>query len=408
MLLDISPLRKHRDYRYLFTGQLISSFGSMMTYVAIPFQIYALTDSTVAVGLVGLVELIPLLLTAFWGGVLADVVNRKKLLIWAETGILLILLVLALNAALATPKIWLIYCGAGMISALTGLHRPSLDSLGPRLVDKVDLPAYSALHSFKSIVGFVGGPAVGGLCIAAFGWTVTYLLDVLTFGISIITLLMIRRFPKNETGNSAINFQSLKEGVRYAVSRQELVGTYVIDFVAMVFSMPTALFPAMAESYGRTDLIGFFYSAPATGALVATIFSGWTKKIYRHGLAVVIAASCWGLAITGFGCVSNIWLALGILVIAGGADMISGIFRSTIWNQTIPDHFRGRLAGIEMIGYTSGPLLGNTQAGMLAAALGTHNAIMLGGLLCVTGVVVCARFLPKFLSYDASVQVVNQ
>jgi MFS family permease len=191
--------------------------------------------------------------------------------------------------------------------------------------------------------------------------------------------------------------------LHYAASRQELFGTYIVDFVAMVFSMPTALFPAMAESYGKTELIGLFYSAPAIGSFIAIILSGWTTKVYRHGLAVVIAACCWGMAITGFGLASNVWVALCVLAVAGGADMISGIFRSTIWNQTIPNHLRGRLAGIEMIGYTSGPLLGNTQAGLMASMIGTHNAIILGGILCITGVGICARFLPKFLDYDASV-----
>jgi MFS family permease len=402
MLLDISPLVKYRDYRYLFAGQLISVFGSMITYVALPFQIYELTHSTLAVGIVGLIELIPLLITAFIGGVFADTVDRKKLLIFSEISIMLVVSALAMNAALTQPKIWIIYCAAGLMSALNGFHRPALDSLGPRLVEKIDIPAYSALNSFKSVLGTIAGPAIGGICIAAFGWVITYLIDIATFAISIIALLQIKRFPGNPKVENTFSLKSIKEGLHYAISRQELIGTYVIDFVAMVFSMPNALFPAMAESYGKTELIGLFYAAPAVGALIATIFSGWTAKVYRQGIAIVIAASCWGLAITGFGFVSNVWLALCILAIAGGADMISGIFRSTIWNQTIPSHLRGRLAGIEMIGYQSGPLLGNTQAGMLAAGIGTHNAIMLGGVLCITGVGICASFLPKFLRYDAS------
>lgn len=403
MLLDISPLRKHKDYRYLFAGQLISSLGSMITYVALPFQIYELTHSTLAVGIVGIIELIPLLITALVGGVFADAIDRRKLLIYSELCIMLMVLVLAINAYFIEPKLWIIYCSAGVMSALTGFHRPSLDSLGPRLVDKVDIPAYSALTSFKSTLGAIAGPAIGGICITAFGWVFTYLLDVVTFAISIFTLLQIQYFPKNQTTEAAISFKSIKEGFRYAASRQELIGTYLIDFVALVLSMPTALFPAVAESYGKPELIGLFYAAPAVGALLITALSGWTKKIHHQGLAIAIAASCWGLALTGFGFVSNVWVALFILAIAGGADMISGIFRSIIWNQTIPNHLRGRLAGIEMIGYTSGPLLGNAQAGMLAAAIGTHNAIMLGGILCVSGVWICAGFLPKFIRYYAFV-----
>lgn len=400
MFLDISPLLKYRDYRCLFIGQLISFLGSMITYVALPFQIYELTHSTWAVGIISLIELIPLLITAFIGGVFADVADRKKLLIFSELAMMFIILILAINAMLIQPHIWLIYGSAGLLSALNGFHRPALESLGPRLVSKTDIPAYSALNSFKWVLGSVGGPAVGGFCIAAFGWTVTYLLDVVTFLTSIFALLQIKHFPKNEIVNK-IGFQSIKEGFRYTISRQELIGTYIIDFAAMVFSMPTALFPAMAESYGKTELIGLFYAAPAVGGLLATVFSGWTKKINRHGLAIIIAATCWGLAITAFGFVWNVWLALFILALAGSADMISGIFRSTLWNHIIPDHLRGRLAGIEMIGYTSGPLLGNTQSGMMAALLGVHSAVMVGGMLCVAGVWICASRLPKFFRYDA-------
>ncbi len=403
MLLDISPLRKHRDYRYLFIGQLISNFGNMMTYVALPFQIYQLTHSTFLVGLIGLVELIPLLLTAFIGGVVADAIDRKKLLIFSEIFILLAIFALAVNSMLHAPKIWVIYCAAAIISAINGFHRPALDSLGVRLVDKSDIPAYSTLSSFKFTLAMLAGPALGGVSISVFGWVATYFIDIATFVISIIALLKIKHFPKNEPTKDAISINRLKEGFQYTLSKQELLGTYIIDFVALVFSMPTALFPAIAESYGKTELIGLFYSAPAVGALIASVLSGWTHKVHRHGWAVVIAASCWGLAIFGFGWVSNVWLALFILGIAGGADTISGIFRATMWNQIIPHRLRGRLAGIEMVGYTSGPLLGNAQAGMMASLLGVHQAIMVGGVLCVAGIGICASFLPKFLKYNAKI-----
>ncbi len=200
--------------------------------------------------------------------------------------------------------------------------------------------------------------------------------------------------------DNPMSFRRLQEGWRYALGRQELFGTYVIDFAAMVFSMPNALFPAIAESFARPELIGVFYSAPAVGALVASLLSKWTQNVTRHGRAVAIAASLWGAAIVGFGLASNVWLALFMLALAGGADAISGIFRATIWNQNIPGRLRGRLAGMEIIGYTSGPLLGNAQAGMMAVCIGTHNTIILGGALCIAGVWMCVRFLPVFFKYD--------
>jgi MFS family permease len=403
MLLDISPLRKYKNYRYLFIGQLISIFGSMIAYVALPFQIYQLTHSTLAVGMIGLIELVPLLCTSFIGGMLADGMNRKRIIIVSEALILIMIAVLAINASLAFPKTWIIYAVAGIISALHGLHRPALDAFGLNLVDKADIHAYGTLNGFKSVIGTIAGPAIGGLCIATFGLVTTYLIDMATFLISILALWRIQHTQTTKLHENPISFQRIKEGWRYALARQELFGTYIIDFAAMVFSMPNALFPAMAEGFGKPKLIGFFYAAPAVGALVVSLLSAWTKKIYRHGWAVIIAASCWGLAITGFGFVSNVWLAMGMLALAGGADAISGIFRAVIWNQNIPDHLRGRLAGIEMISYTSGPLLGNTQAGILATAIGTNNAIMLGGVLCLGAIGICARYLPKFRAYDASI-----
>ncbi len=407
MFLDISPLRKYKNYRYLFIGQLISIFGSMITYVALPFQIYQLTHSTLAVGMIGLIELLPLLITSFVGGMLADGMNRKRIIIVCETLILIMIVVLACNACRTAPKTWIIYAVAGIISAFHGLHRPALDAFGLQLVDKADIHAYGTLNGFKSVLGTIAGPAIGGLCITVFGLVATYLIDMATFLISILALCGIEYTQKRQTLENPMSIQRIKEGWRYAMVRSELFGTYIIDFAAMVFSMPTALFPAMAEGFGKPKLIGFFYAAPAVGALVATLLSAWTKKIDRHGWAVVIAASFWGLAITGFGYASHVWLALGMLALAGGADAISGIFRAAIWNQNIPDHLRGRLAGIEMISYTSGPLLGNTQAGIMATAIGTNNAVMLGGVLCLGAIGICARFLPKFLAYDASVHTKN-
>jgi len=402
MFIDISPLKKYPDYRMLFIGQMVSMFGSMITYVALPFQIYEITHSTFAVGIVGTIELVPLLLTAFLGGAVADVLDRKKLLIYSEIAIAIIVILLAINASLAQPKVWVIYCLAGLMSAFNGFHRPALEALTPRLVAKEDIHAISPLNSFKSVIGTVAGPAVGGLCIAMFGWVVTYLIDTVTFIISIIALMQIRHSSWEHSTENKVNFKSVKEGLRYALSRQELMGSYLVDFIALVFSMPVALFPAMAEAYGKPKLVGLFYAAPSIGALFATLLSGWTHKIRRHGLAIALSASGWGLAIAAVGFTQNIWCSLFFLMLAGASDMFSGIFRTTLWNQTIPDKLRGRLAGIEMISYMSGPLLGNTQAGFMSALIGMHNAIMIGGVLCVLGVGVCSSFLPKFIRYKAS------
>jgi MFS family permease len=207
--------------------------------------------------------------------------------------------------------------------------------------------------------------------------------------------------PKPQSVRDDSTWTSLKQGFRYAFSRQELIGTYVIDFTAMIFGMPTALFPAIAQSFGGVKVLGILYAAPALGALAISFFSGWTKYIKRHGLAIAVAAAGWGLAIIVFGLASHFWTAIFFLALAGAFDGISGIFRMTMWNQTIPNDLRGRLAGIEMISYLSGPRLGDTEAGLVAAAFGITASIVSGGVLCVLGVGICCYFLPKFWQYKS-------
>jgi MFS family permease len=401
MLIDISPLKRNRDYRYLYFGQFISFFGAMLTYVAIPYQIYQLTESTLAVGLIGIVELVPLLCTAFIGGALADVVDRKKLLIRTEIAMAVSILLLVFNSLLLEPHIWLIFILAGLLSGLNGLHRPSLDAMTPRLVTHEEIKSVSALSALKSTISMIGGPAAAGIAIANFGLTTTYLIDFATFAFSIAALLCIKSMGPLEKQETP-SFKSVKEGIKYATSRQELLGTYIVDIAAMIFAWPNALFPAIAQAYSQTKVLGWLYSAPAIGALIVTIFSGWTLKVQRHGAAVIIAALCWGLSILAFGFSEQLLVVLFFLGLAGAADSVSGIFRSTIWNETIPDRLRGRMAGLEMISYMSGPLLGNAWAGFLASITGIDLAIIIGGSLCVTGVAFAALLLPRFWSYQSN------
>jgi MFS family permease len=197
------------------------------------------------------------------------------------------------------------------------------------------------------------------------------------------------------------------EGVRFAGSRQELIGTYLVDMNAMFFAMPEALFPAVAERHGGPGVAGLLFAAPAAGALVLSLFSGWTRRVRRHGAAVVLAASGWGAAIAVFGLAGPLWLALAALAVAGAMDMVSGIFRSTIWNEVVPDRLRGRLAGMEMISWASGPTLGNTEAGFAAALVGLRASIVAGGLLCVAGSLALAAALPRFWRYESDAAAVS-
>lgn len=397
--MDLRPLRHNRDFRALFAAQLVSFLGTMVTYVALPYQMYKLTHSSLAVGLLGLAELLPLLVTAFVGGALADTVDRRRMVLFTEAGLALGSGALACTALFATPA-WTLYAIAAYMSALNGLQRPSIDALTPRLVSHDEIPATAALAAFRGSIGMIAGPALGGALIASTGLAMTYLFDLATYLFSVFAVLAIRSVVPPERTDSP-SLRSVVDGFRYAWSRQELIGTYVVDFVAMIFGMPLALFPALSENLGGPHVLGLLYGAPAVGALLASLTSRWTPRVTRHGLAVMLAATVWGLAIIGFGFTGRLIPALVMLVLAGGADAVSGIFRMTLWNQTIPDALRGRLAGIEMVSYMSGPLLGHVEAGLVAAAFNVQASVVSGGVLCVLGVLLCGALLPRFVAYDA-------
>jgi len=397
--MDLRPFR-HRDYRFFYSAQFVSFLGSMVTYVALPYQVFTLTGSSLAVGLLGLAELLPLLLTAFVGGALADTVDRRRMVLATDVGLAVGSGLLAANAALAHPHVWPLYVAAALLSALNGLQRPSLDAMMPRLVEPGDIPAAAALNTFRGSVGMISGPALGGVLIASAGLPATFLFDVATYVFSFVAVRMIRPLPRSGAGEGP-TLESIREGFRYARSRQELIGTYVIDFVAMVFGMPLALFPALSGRLGGPRVLGMLYAAPAVGALVASLTARWTPRVQRHGLAVMLAATGWGVAIVGFGFCGTLVPALVCLSLAGGADAVSGIFRSTMWNQTIPDTLRGRLAGIEMVSYLSGPLLGHVEAGAVAAVWGVQASVVSGGVLCVIAVLACGALLPRFRAYSA-------
>jgi len=401
MLLDITPLRRHRDFRLLFAGQAISFVGSMITYVAIPYQVFELTRSSSMVGLIGVVELVPLLVAALWGGAYADAMERRRLLVSSELLMACASATLFVNASLPKPSVWLIFAIAAVMSVVNGFHRPTLEAMTQRLVEREELPATAALGSLKYNIGAIGGPALGGLLIAKLGIRTTFAIDVASYVISLLALSMMRPMPAAE-GAERPSLRGIVEGLRFAVTRPELLGTYIVDITAMTFAMPVALFPAMSVGFGGAGAVGWLYSAMSAGSLVMTLFSGWTSRVRRHGRAVVLAAAAWGLAIVALSFAPSLPAAVACLMLAGSADMVSGLFRMTIWNTTIPTGMRGRLAGVEMISYMSGPLLGNARAGWVASQSSVPFSILSGGMLCVAGVLLCAIGLPAFWRYDAS------
>jgi MFS family permease len=400
MIIDFSPLRKSREYRLLYVGQTVSFFGSMLTYVAVPYQVFQLTHSPLWVGMLGTFQLVPLLAAALFGGALADSLDRRRMLVASELGMTLCSMLLALNGGFAHPSRVLIFAASAAMSAINGFHTPPLQAMTQELVAREDQSAAAVLGSLRFNLGAIGGPACAGLIIAKLGVSAVYIVDVVSFGASLVSLALMKPLPRKKSSASS-PLGSIAEGLRYAVRRPELIGTYVVDIVAMIFAMPMALFPLMGERWSGATSTGWLYSSMSIGSLTMTLFSGWTSGVRRHGAAVIVAAGTWGLAIVALGFAPTLPVAVGCLAIAGAADMVSGTFRQTIWNQTIPNELRGRLSGVEMISYMTGPLLGNARAGWVATRFDAFTSIVSGGILCVLGVMVCRALLPAFWRYES-------
>lgn len=398
--VDAGLLRRRREFRMLIAGQVTSDLGSMVTFVALPYQCFQITHSSLAVGLLGAAEFVPIMLLALLGGAMADAFDRRRLMQIAEVASLVVAAGLVVNALLAEPHVWVLFVAAALMAAATAIRRPPMDSLIPRLVERDELKAAAALHWSLADVAMLAGPALAGLTIAAFGFAAAYAVDAATFVVALATLAVIRT-PPPAPDAAPPSWKGVVEGVRYAGSRPEIIGTYVVDMNAMFFGIPLALFPALSQRFGGAEIVGLMYAAPSAGSLLATITSGWARRVHRHGRAVVYAAAGYGLAIVGFGLADALWLALLFLAVSGGADAISGLFRGVMWNETIPDELRGRLAGLEMLSWSSGPTLGNAEAGAAAALLGLRTSIVVGGAVCVGGSAAIAAALPAFWSYDA-------
>jgi MFS family permease len=398
--LDTTPLRTSRDFRLLFLAGTVFYFGAMVSYVAIPYQVYTLTGSNFAVGAIGLVELVPLVVFGLYGGALADHVDRRRLLIWTGIAQAGFTAVLALNAFRDDPNLWVIFVVSAFLAASSSMQRPSREALMPRTVTHDQIPAANALTSLGIQLGVLVGPAVGGLLVAYVGIGWCFLIDICGLGIASFLFVLMRPYP-HRAETTPPSLAGIGEGLTYALRRKDLLGTYLVDIAAMFLAMPVVLFPAVAEEvFGQPQVLGLLYSAETVGALVATALSGWTSRIHHHGRAIVIAAASYGGFVAVAGLMPSIWLMAVCFALSGSADMVSGVFRGTIWSQTIPENMRGRLAGIEMLSYSVGPLGGQVRAGITADLWSVRGAITSGGLACVAGVTITAACLRDFWTYD--------
>jgi MFS family permease len=401
---DFTPLRASRDFRLLFIGQAGSLAGSQLTLVAVPLQAYLMTRSSLVVGLVGLVELGPLLVGSLLGGAAADAVDRRRLLLGAQVGMAAVSVGLALNASLAAPSLALLMALAGLGAGLSGVDITIRRAVVPVLVPRELIPATAALNAVMVRSAQVVGPALAGLVIAGVSLEAAYWLDVGTYGFAIAAVLAMRPIPP-AGGGTPMGLRSMREGVAFLRGQPVIAGAFLVDLNAMVFGMPRALFPALGTGvFGGTASVGFLYAAPAAGALLAAVSSGWVGRVRRQGRAVLLSVAVWGAAIAAFGLVPWLPLALLLLAVAGAADIVSEIYRSTIVQLVVPDRLRGRLSSLFVAQVTGSPRLGDVEAGAVAAATSPQVSVVTGGLACLAGLALIAWRWPALGRFEASAE----
>jgi MFS family permease len=401
--IDLTPLKVSADFRRLFVGQAVSEFGTQITFVAVPFQVYVETRSTAMVGLLALAEAAPLVVFPIVGGAIADAVERRRLLMVAHALTATLSVVLAVNAFLPEPKVWILFAFSFLWASAYSLYSPALRAWPARLLTPDLYTSALALEVVYYQSAALTGPVLAGVLIATFGVQYAYILDAVSYLAVIVALAGMHPSPPTAQRLS-IGWSAIKEGLRFLRGKQVLQGTFWIDLNAMIFGLPVALYPAFVLDVldASPAVLGLLYSAEAFGALVVALFSGRAKHVRRQGLVTIIACMCWGAGIVGFGFAGSLWLALLFLMLASASDMVSGLYRDAILKTVTPDEMRGRLEGISLAVVGTGPSLGNAEAGFLASVTDVPFSIKFGGIACIIGAGVLAVLLPRYRRYDAA------
>jgi MFS family permease len=396
---DLAPIRHSRDFRLLYAGQAANFGGAMICFVALPYQAYMISHSSLIVGLLSCAELLPVLFGGLIGGTLADSVERRKLILITQSCTAVCVAGLAVNA-LTGGRLWLLFVLATLMTSGFCLQRPSVEVIVPRLVPHDDLPGAAALSALLGTLANTAGPLIGGGLLVG-GPPLAYFASALVCACALIPFA--RMSPSSPTPEAdRPSLRGLGEGLRYARSRPDLLGTYLIDIGAMLFGAPYAVFPQIAAKLGGPAVLGLMYAAPGFGSMAVGLTSTWTRHVRHHGRAIALAVCGWGIAIAAFGFAPDLALAVLALAAAGAADAISGMFRTTMWNQSIPARVRGRMAGLEMISYSTGEPLGNLEAGAVATLTGSVRlAVVSGGVLSLVGAAVVSLALPALWRYDS-------
>ena len=404
--VDFSPLRDYPDYRRLWIGQAVTFVGSEMALVALPFQVWQLTHSTLALGLFSLTELIPLLTLTLAGGAVADAFDRRRMVLVTETLQAVGIAGLLVNAALSRPSIVAVFVFATIVAGCFSAGVGAMRSIPQRLVPEEVFAQAGALDSIYYGLGGVAGPPLAGVLIATAGLSVVYAIGMVSFAATVVALWGLPPMPPHPDADRP-GIRSIVEGFRFVSREKVILGFFLVDSNAMVFGMPLGLFPAIAARFGNATYLGALYAAPAAGALIAGLGSGWVAYVRRQGLVVVAAASLWGVAIVGFAFADRFWLALVLLGLAGLADQVSAIFRNAMLLALTPDRLLGRVRGIEFMQVASAPSLGNLEAGVVASLTSIRTSVASGGLLCVAGTLASAAAFPAVLRYEAKRRAVD-
>jgi MFS family permease len=404
LLVDPAPLRLDRDYRLLWSGQAVSVAGRMITAVVLPYQVYVLTRDVLAVGALSIVQLVPILVFTLGGGAVADAIDRRRLLLVTQTLLAISTAGLSAVALLPDTPLWAVYALAFVTAGLGSVDQPARASAIPRLVPPERLQSAIALNQLVFNAGAVVGPAIGGIVVATLGIAAAYAIDAITYVAAILALLLMRPIPP-AAGAVRPSLAAIAEGLRFARRRRPVLATFIVDLMAMVFGSPRSLFPAMAlDVFGVGAAgVGLLSSATALGAMVAALFAGWTTRVRRQGLAVLVAVTVWGLGIVGFGLFTfSFPLALLCLAIASGADVFSAVLRSFIVQTLTPDALRGRVSSIHILVVTGGPRIGDAEAAAVAALTSPSTSVVAGGVLTVVGAAVLALAMPEFRDLELS------
>ena len=388
LLVDWSPLKQNRNFRLLVIGQLFSLLGSNVTMVAVPYQVYRETGSSLWVGLASLIQLPFLIAGSLWGGAFGDRYDRRQLLVVGSIIAALASAGLALNAALVHRDLALLLALAALAAAASGFSGPVRQAAMPTMLRPDQLVSAYSLYQIVVNISIVAGPSLAGILLGSVSLSSCYLVDAITFLILVGVTLFMSPLSSPRTDDAKALLSAIAEGFGYVRRHAVAQSVYLADLNANVFALPRALFPAMALTvyHGGPRTLGLLYAAPGIGALILATFAGWINHVQRRGRTVLLVIVVWGVAMSAFGIVHLLWFGVIALAIAGGMDMVSAVLRSTILQLAITDEFRSRISSIQMAVVTGGPRLGDAESGVVAGFTSTEFSIVSGGIACIVGV----------------------